>query len=93
MWIRTDNQLRRAQDFPLKIFVPYFFRSDEYSWKKSIGLLDKVVNQVDLTGYKVPCLLIAAKDDLTPFPREVLDSIKVMPFSAHDYNIVPYMLI
>ncbi|XP_027366750.1 mitochondrial Rho GTPase 1 isoform X5 [Abrus precatorius] len=51
--------------------------SDEYSWKKSRDLLEKVVRQGELAGYRVPCLLIAAKDDLTPFPRAVLDSVKV----------------
>ncbi|XP_057424028.1 mitochondrial Rho GTPase 2-like [Lotus japonicus] len=51
--------------------------SDEYSWKKSIDFLEKVVRQGEITGYRVPCLLIAAKDDLTPFPRALLDSAKV----------------
>lgn len=51
--------------------------SDGYSWKRSIDLLEKVVNQGELTGHRFPCLLIAAKDDLTPFPRAVLDSVKV----------------
>ncbi|XP_004493665.1 mitochondrial Rho GTPase 2-like isoform X2 [Cicer arietinum] len=51
--------------------------SDQYSWKKSRDLLEKVAGQGDLTGYRVPCLLIAAKDDLTPYPRAVQDSVKV----------------
>ncbi|KAK7336746.1 hypothetical protein VNO77_17292 [Canavalia gladiata] len=51
--------------------------SDEHSWKKSRDLLEKVARQGDLTGYSVPCLLIAAKDDLTPYPRAVQDSVKV----------------
>ncbi|KAH1194887.1 Mitochondrial Rho GTPase 2 [Glycine max] len=51
--------------------------SDEHSWKKSRDLLEKVGRQGDLTGYRVPCLLIAAKDDLTPYPRAVQDSVKV----------------
>ncbi|PNX57078.1 mitochondrial rho GTPase 1-like protein, partial [Trifolium pratense] len=50
--------------------------SDEYSWRKSRDLLEKVAGQGDLTGYRVPCLLIAAKDDLTPYPRAVQDSVK-----------------
>ncbi|KEH23750.1 putative small GTPase superfamily, EF-hand domain pair [Medicago truncatula] len=57
------------------IFV--YDSSDEYSWKKSRDLLEKVAGQGDLTGYRVPCLLIAAKDDLTPYPRAVQDSVKV----------------
>ncbi|KAL2320943.1 hypothetical protein Fmac_029912 [Flemingia macrophylla] len=51
--------------------------SDEHSWKKSRDMLEKVARQGDLTGYRVPCLLIAAKDDLTPYPRAVQDSVKV----------------
>ncbi|KAH1258290.1 Mitochondrial Rho GTPase 2 [Glycine max] len=51
--------------------------SDEHSWKKSRDLLEKVAQQGDLTGYRVPCLLIAAKDDLTPYPRALQDSVKV----------------
>ncbi|KAL2953256.1 hypothetical protein AAZX31_19G155800 [Glycine max] len=51
--------------------------SDEHSWKKSRDLLEKVGRQGDLTGYRVSCLLIGAKDDLTPYPRAVQDSVKV----------------
>ena len=78
LWIYTD-ELRSAWDFTTKI-SSIFSSSDEYSWKKSIDLLEKVVRQGEHTGYKVPCLLIAAKDDLTPFPRALLDSVKVMRF-------------
>lgn len=55
-----------------------FSSSDEHSWKKSRDLLEKVARQGELTGYRVPCLLIAAKDDLTPYPRAVQDSVKVL---------------
>ncbi|KAL1331540.1 hypothetical protein AAHE18_12G193400 [Arachis hypogaea] len=51
--------------------------SDEHSWRKSRDLLERVVRKGELTGYRVPCLLIAAKDDLTPHPRALLDSVKV----------------
>ncbi|KAH1195086.1 TOM1-like protein 9 [Glycine max] len=51
--------------------------ADEHSWKKSRDLLEKVGRQGDLTGYRVSCLLIGAKDDLTPYPRAVQDSVKV----------------
>ena len=43
-------------------------------------MLEKVVRQGEVTGYRVPCLLIASKDDLTPYPRAVLDTVKVMRF-------------
>ncbi|MED6210465.1 hypothetical protein PIB30_064371 [Stylosanthes scabra] len=51
--------------------------SDVHSWRKSKDLLEKVVRKGELTGYRVPCLLIAAKDDLTPYPRALLDSVKL----------------
>lgn len=61
--------------------------SDEHSWKKSREMLEEVSRQGELTGYKVPCLLIAAKDDLTPYPRAVLDSVKVCTTSAYNFLI------
>ncbi|XP_054817296.1 mitochondrial Rho GTPase 2 isoform X2 [Prosopis cineraria] len=51
--------------------------SDEHSWKRTRELLEEVSRQGELTGHRVPCLLIAAKDDLTPYPRAVQDSVKV----------------
>ncbi|XP_028789287.1 mitochondrial Rho GTPase 2-like isoform X1 [Neltuma alba] len=51
--------------------------SDEHSWKRARELLEEVSRQGELTGHRVPCLLIAAKDDLTPYPRAVQDSVKV----------------
>ncbi|XP_027366748.1 mitochondrial Rho GTPase 2 isoform X3 [Abrus precatorius] len=63
--------------FWLRVMLLCLCMTDEYSWKKSRDLLEKVVRQGELAGYRVPCLLIAAKDDLTPFPRAVLDSVKV----------------
>ncbi|KAL1352022.1 hypothetical protein AAHE18_06G136600 [Arachis hypogaea] len=40
-------------------------------------MLEQVARQGELTGYRIPCLLIAAKDELTPYPRTVQDSVKV----------------
>jgi len=60
----------------------FFSSSDELSWRKSRDLLEKVARQGDLTGYRVPCLLIAAKDDLTPYPRAVQDSVKVLHINS-----------
>ncbi|KAI4301263.1 hypothetical protein L6164_034557 [Bauhinia variegata] len=50
--------------------------SNERSWKRSRELLEEVARQGELTGYRVPCLLIAAKDDLPPYTRAVQDSVK-----------------
>lgn len=74
----------------LLLLLSLFYSSDEHSWKKSRNLLEKVARQGELTGYRVPCLLIAAKDDLTPYPRAVQDSVKVLQLRV--YHIVEYML-
>lgn len=57
-----------------------FCSSDETSWRRARELLEEVSRQGELTGHRVPCLLIAAKDDLTPYPRAVQDSVKVCIF-------------
>lgn len=58
----------------------YFSRSDEYSWKRSRELLVEVARKGEETGYGVPCLLIAAKEDRDPYPMAVQDSMRVYPF-------------
>ncbi|KAH1261511.1 Mitochondrial Rho GTPase 2 [Glycine max] len=70
-------QFLSNQDCLAACDVAVFCGTYESSWKKSRDLLEKVVRQGELTGYRTPCLLIAAKDDLAPFPRTVLDSVKV----------------
>ncbi|KAK7857118.1 mitochondrial rho gtpase 2 [Quercus suber] len=57
------------------IFV--YDSSDEKSWKKSKDLLLEVARHGEESSYGVPCLLIAAKDDLDPHPVAVNDSVKV----------------
>ncbi|RYR03460.1 hypothetical protein Ahy_B06g082435 [Arachis hypogaea] len=58
----------------------------------------KVARQGELTSYRISCLLIAAKDDLTPYPRAVQDSVKLKRVMESDsaltedliaYNIIP----
>ncbi|KAB2016202.1 hypothetical protein ES319_D08G079400v1 [Gossypium barbadense] len=51
--------------------------SDEYSWKRSRELLLDVARRGEESGYGVPCLLIAAKDDLDPFPMSLQNSARV----------------
>uniref|UniRef100_A0A6N2MTV4 Mitochondrial Rho GTPase n=1 Tax=Salix viminalis TaxID=40686 RepID=A0A6N2MTV4_SALVM len=51
--------------------------SDEYSWKKSNELLVEVARHGEESGYGVPSLIIAAKDDLDPHPRSVQNSVRV----------------
>ncbi|PKI51549.1 hypothetical protein CRG98_028109 [Punica granatum] len=51
--------------------------SDESSWKRATELLVEVASHGEITGFEVPCLIIAAKDDLDPFPMAIQDSTRV----------------
>ncbi|KAF3436305.1 hypothetical protein FNV43_RR23397 [Rhamnella rubrinervis] len=59
------------------VAVFLYDRSDEYSWKRSRELLLEVARKGEETGYGVPCLLIAAKEDRDPYPMAVQDSMGV----------------
>ncbi|CAN0830660.1 Mitochondrial Rho GTPase 2, partial [Linum grandiflorum] len=50
--------------------------SDESSWKRARDMLVEVARQGEETGYGVPCLLVAAKEDLAPYPMALQDSLK-----------------
>ncbi|CAN1246879.1 Mitochondrial Rho GTPase 2 [Linum grandiflorum] len=52
--------------------------SDESSWKRARDMLVEVARQGEETGYGVPCLLVAAKKDLAPYPMALQDSLKVI---------------
>ncbi|KAI8555729.1 hypothetical protein RHMOL_Rhmol05G0197600 [Rhododendron molle] len=52
-------------------------RSDESSWKRATDLLVKVASHGEANGCEVPCLIVAAKDDLDPFPTEIQDTTRV----------------
>ncbi|KAM7259676.1 hypothetical protein ACFE04_015417 [Oxalis oulophora] len=62
-----------------------FSSSDEYSWKKSKELLMAVAKEGEQSGFGVPCLLVAAKDDLSSSPIVVQNSIRV----THELGIEP----
>ncbi|KAK1401627.1 Mitochondrial Rho GTPase [Heracleum sosnowskyi] len=51
--------------------------SYEPSWKKTTDLLLKVASRGEATGYQVPCLIVAAKDDLDPHMAALQDSTRV----------------
>ncbi|OMO99161.1 Small GTPase superfamily [Corchorus olitorius] len=51
--------------------------SDESSWKRATELLVDVAGHGEDTGYEVPCLIVAAKDDLDQFPMLIQDSTRV----------------
>ncbi|KAK2972484.1 hypothetical protein RJ640_017656 [Escallonia rubra] len=79
----------------IAVFV--YDSSDESSWKRATKLLVDVASQGEITGYEVPCLMVAAKDDLDPFETAIQDATRVtqdmgieapIPFSATsgDFN-------
>jgi Ras family protein T1 len=51
--------------------------SDESSWKRSTELLVEVASQGESIGYEVPCLIVAAKDDLESYLTGIQDSTRV----------------
>ncbi|CAO2836671.1 unnamed protein product [Amaranthus hypochondriacus] len=57
------------------IFV--YDSSDELSWKKTAELLVEVAGHGEDTGYEVPSLIVAAKDDMDPYPMAIHDSTRV----------------
>ncbi|XP_076904214.1 mitochondrial Rho GTPase 2-like [Bidens hawaiensis] len=48
--------------------------SDEYSLKKASKLMKEVARKGEDSGYGVPCLLIAAKNDLNLYPMAIKDA-------------------
>lgn len=53
------------------------FSSRETSWKRAADLLVDVASHGEATGYEMPCLIVAAKDDLEPYLTEIQDSTRV----------------
>lgn len=73
--------------------------SDESSWKRATELLVEVASHGEDTGFEVPCLIVAAKDDLDSFAMAIQDSTRVsqdmgieapIPVSSKlgDFNII-----
>nr|XP_043626567.1 mitochondrial Rho GTPase 1-like isoform X2 [Erigeron canadensis] len=64
------------------VLLPAYFQlqlpssSDESSWLRAKGLLVQVASYAESTGYEVPCLIVAAKGDLEPYPTAIQDSTK-----------------
>ncbi|XP_073028481.1 mitochondrial Rho GTPase 1-like [Primulina eburnea] len=59
--------------------------SCEPSWEKATEMLVEVAGQGEATGYEVPCLIVAAKDDLDPYLTEIQDSTRV----SQDMGVEP----
>lgn len=57
--------------------MDFFFSSYEQSWKRTTELLLKVASHGEATGYEVPCLIVAAKDDLVPHMEALQESTRV----------------
>ncbi|KAL5068724.1 hypothetical protein RYX36_019611 [Vicia faba] len=51
-------------------------RSVESSWRASSELLVNIAGHGENTGFEVPCLIVAAKDDLESFTSAIQDSIR-----------------
>ncbi|KAL2491891.1 Mitochondrial Rho GTPase 1 [Abeliophyllum distichum] len=51
--------------------------SREPSWQKATEMLLDVASHGEATGYEVPCLIVASKDDLDPYLTEIQDSTRV----------------
>lgn len=73
--------------------------SDESSWKRATELLVEVASHGEDIGFEVPCLIVAAKDDLDSFAMAIQDSTRVsqdmgieapIPVSSKlgDFNII-----
>ncbi|CAA0381413.1 unnamed protein product [Arabidopsis thaliana] len=51
--------------------------SDEYSWNRAVDMLAEVATIAKDSGYLFPCLMVAAKTDLDPFPVAIQESTRV----------------
>ena len=52
-------------------------RSNESSWRTASELLFEIASHGENTGFEVPCLIVAAKDDLNSFPMAIQESARV----------------
>ncbi|KAF5188937.1 Mitochondrial rho gtpase [Thalictrum thalictroides] len=51
--------------------------SDELSWKRAKEMLIDVASHGEASGFEVPCLIVAAKEDLDSYPTAIQDSVRV----------------
>jgi hypothetical protein len=71
----------------LRNYTFYFCSSNAFSWERATELLVEVASHGEDTGFEVPCLIVAAKDDLESFPMAIQNSTRVFIFFS-DYNII-----
>ncbi|KAJ9541471.1 hypothetical protein OSB04_027977 [Centaurea solstitialis] len=78
--------------------------SNESSWIRASELLVQVASHGESTGHEVPCLIVAAKADLDPYPTAIQDSTRMsqdmgieapIPISAKlgDFNNIFWRII
>lgn len=65
-----------------------YFRSDELSWRASSELLVEIAGHGEDTGFEVPCLIIAAKDDMDSFPMALEETVMVFAIDLFIYIII-----
>ncbi|KAB1202211.1 Mitochondrial Rho GTPase 1 [Morella rubra] len=51
--------------------------SNAFSWERATELLIEVASHGEDTGFEVPCLIVAAKDDRDSFPQAIQESTRV----------------
>ncbi|KAI3689577.1 hypothetical protein L2E82_47538 [Cichorium intybus] len=54
----------------------FFSNSKESSWTRATELLIEVASHGESMGYEVPCLIVAEKDDIDPYPTAIQDSTR-----------------
>ncbi|KAB1202209.1 Mitochondrial Rho GTPase 1 [Morella rubra] len=52
--------------------------SNAFSWERATELLVEVASHVEDTGFEVPCLIVAAKDDRDSFPQAIQEFTRVI---------------
>jgi hypothetical protein len=62
---------------PCDVAVFVYDSCDEYSWQRARDLLVQVATHGENTGYEVPCLIVAAKDDLDQCAQALQESTRV----------------
>ncbi|XP_052148540.1 mitochondrial Rho GTPase 1-like isoform X1 [Oryza glaberrima] len=62
---------------PCDVAVFVYDSCDEFSWQRTRDLLVEVATHGENTGYEVPCLIVAAKDDLDQSPLALQESTRV----------------
>lgn len=61
---------------PCDVAIFVYDCSDIESWKRAMGLLVEVASHAEASGFEVPCLIVAAKDDLDMHPMAIQDSTR-----------------